>query len=55
MRKFKGTIETNVIGSACEFEFEVEDNATEDEIEEEAKETAFNFINWQYQEVKSRD
>jgi len=52
MRKFKGIISTNVNGSECEFEFEVSENATEEEIEEEAKEAAFNWINWEYREVK---
>lgn len=52
MRRFKGEISTNVTGSECVFEFEVADDATEEEIEEEAKEAAFNWINWEYREVK---
>ena len=50
MRKFYGEISTNIVGSECEFEFEVEDNATDVEIEECAKETAFNLIDWWYEE-----
>lgn len=52
MRKFKGSISTNAVGSECEFDFEVEDDATEEEIEEEARETAFNWVNWEYEEIK---
>lgn len=52
MKKYKGIISTNVNGSECEFEFEVPDNATEEEVEEEAKDAAFNWINWEYHEVK---
>ena len=33
----------------AELEFEVEDDATEEGIEEEARETAFN---WEYEEIK---
>lgn len=51
MRKFKGRIMTNIIGSEVDFEFEVDDDATEEEIEEEAKEAAFNYIDWGYEEV----
>ena len=44
MRKFKGKISTNLVGSACAFEFEVEDDATEEEIEEAGRDAAFNWI-----------
>jgi len=50
MRKFVGSIRTNVVGSNCNFEFEVEDNATEEEIEEEGKQAAFENIDWYYNE-----
>ncbi len=53
MRKFVGSIETNKVGSRCEFEFEVEDDATEEEIEEEAKDAAFACIEWGYTEVEN--
>ena len=52
MRKFKGSICTNAVGSECEFEFEVRDDATEEQIEEEAREAAFNWVNWEYDEIK---
>jgi hypothetical protein len=50
MRKFVGSISTNVVGSECEFEFEVEDNATEEEIEEAGKQAAFEYVDWGYNE-----
>lgn len=52
MRLFKGSIKTDVQGSEVEFEFEVEDDATQKHIEEEAKIAAFDCIQWHYDEVK---
>jgi len=49
MKKFKGTIRTNKQGSDCQFEFEVEDDATEEEIDAEAREVAFENIEWSYE------
>ena len=46
MRTFKGSIKTDVQGSDVEFEFEVEDNATQTEIEYEAKQAAFEHVEW---------
>lgn len=51
MKRFKGTIETRKIGSECEFEFEVPDDATVDQIEKEAREAAFEQIEWSYRQV----
>lgn len=42
MRKFTGYIATNKVGSQCEFEFEMDDDATEEEIEEVAKNVRSN-------------
>lgn len=50
-RKFKGTVATDKIGSECDFEFEVDDDATEADIEHEAREAAFDLIQWNYEEV----
>lgn len=50
MRTFKGSISTNKFGSECEFEFETEDDATDDQIEELAREVAFEKIEWSYKE-----
>lgn len=52
MRKFKVIVETgyaacNLVGS-----FEVEDNATEEEIEQEAREVKNSLTEWYYEEVK---
>ena len=51
MRNFKGTIATDKVGSACDFEFEAEDNATEDEIETLARDAAFERIEWGFEEA----
>jgi len=51
MRRFVGYISTSKIGSECTFEFEVDDDASEEEIEREARETAFNLIDWSYHET----
>jgi hypothetical protein len=52
MRQFKGTIKTDVQGSEVEFDFEVEDDATQEQIEEEAKQAAFEYVHWHFEEVK---
>lgn len=52
MRRFKGMIRTDNIGSECEFEFEVEDDATEEQIQKEAREAAFEYVQWHYKELK---
>ena len=52
MRQFKGTIKTDVQGSEVEFDLEVEDDATQEQIEEEAKQAAFEYVHWHFEEVK---
>lgn len=52
MREFEGSVRTNIVGLECEFFFEVEDNATKEEIEEAAKEAVFNWIEWDYEEIR---
>ena len=52
MRIFKGIIRTDKVQSECEFCFEVEDDANEEEIEKEAKDSAFNHVEWWYEEVE---
>lgn len=47
-RKFKGTISTD----ECEFEFEVPDDATVDDIEHEGREAAFDLVTWSYTEIE---
>lgn len=53
MRKFRGYIGTNQVGSDVYFEFEVPDNATDEEIEEVARDEAFNWVDWHFTEVKN--
>jgi hypothetical protein len=50
-RKFVGHIKTDKEGSSCEFEFEVSSSASADEIDKEAREAAFNHIDWSYRQV----
>jgi hypothetical protein len=48
MKKIQGSISTNKVGSESEFEFEMDDDATPEEIEEAAREAAFDLIDWYY-------
>jgi hypothetical protein len=36
-------------------EFEVEDSATDTEIEEAARDAAFNFLDWGFEEITDRE
>lgn len=49
MKKIVGWVQTNMVGSRCEFEFEMEDNATPDEIMKAAEESAFELIEWNFE------
>ncbi|MBS4360652.1 hypothetical protein F3179_18475 [Escherichia coli] len=51
MRKFKIIIETGIAGGDFEDEFEVDDDATPDEIHDEAKDIFFNYCNYSYHEI----
>ena len=51
MRKYVGFIATDVSGSRCEFSFEVADNASDDEIDDEARQAAFDRVEWGYHEI----
>ena len=53
MRKFEGSISTNKVGSGCSFVFEVEDDASQETIESEARQAAFDNIDWSFKEVSS--
>jgi hypothetical protein len=46
MKKIKWHVETTVHGSRCQGETEVEDNATDDEIDEQVREEVFNVVSW---------
>ncbi|ENH5717950.1 hypothetical protein ABV905_005410, partial [Escherichia coli] len=54
-RKFKIIIETGIAGGDSEDEFEVNDDATPDEIHNEAKEIFFNYCNYSYHEIKDEE
>lgn len=50
MRIIRGEVSTDIVGSEYTFEFEVDDDATEDEIEEAAWDAAQNYIYVTYEE-----
>lgn len=52
MRKIKGVIMTDVVGSEVEFELEVEDDATEEEIDKLAWKEAANWMEWYWEEAE---
>jgi len=52
MRFFTGFIRTNVVGSDCEFEFEVDEDAKPEDIDEEARQAAFDNVEWGFKEIK---
>lgn len=51
MKKYKGVIRTNRVGSDCHFEFEVDDDTSQEEIDEIATEMAFEKIDFYYEQV----
>lgn len=51
MRKIKAYLDTGFAGCRIEEEFEGEDDATQEQIEEEAREAVFNSIDWGWHEV----
>lgn len=51
MRKIKAYLDTGFAGCRIEEEFEIEDDATQEQIEEEAREAVFNSIDWGWHEV----
>lgn len=52
MKLYKGTISTTQSQSGAEFQFEMEDDSTLEEIEEAAQDAAFSFVNWHFAEVE---
>lgn len=50
--KIKVYVQTNKIGSLCEDEFELDDNISESEIEDQARECMFNMIEWSWSKEK---
>lgn len=51
MKKIEWYINTGFAGCTHEGEFEVEDNATDDEIEKLVKEEVFNYIDWYWSKI----
>lgn len=49
MKTVKVRVSTNVYGSECLDEFQVDDDATPEEIEETAKDAAFNMMGGSYE------
>lgn len=45
-------IETNKAGSRCDLEFEVDDDATADDISEMAMDLRWNLAEWGWEETK---
>lgn len=48
MKRITGYISTGMRGSTREFEFEAEDDCTPEELEEMARDAAFELIEWNY-------
>ena len=51
MARYKVWISTNKVGSKCQDEIEIEDGASEQEIEQEAREAAFQYLDWGYERI----
>lgn len=54
MKKIRWYLHTGFVGGDLYGEFEVEDDAPEDEIEAEAKENAFCDIDWGWEEAQKK-
>lgn len=52
MRTIKWHSENGMQGSDREGEIEVEDDASDDEIDNEVREAVFDFFSWGWEEVK---
>lgn len=48
MKKIIVTVSTDKVGSQCANEFEVEDDATEEDIDRDAREMMFEMIEWNW-------
>ena len=52
MRIIKWVLETGFVGCSQEGTFEVDENISDEEIEEAAREAVFSEISWGWEEVK---
>jgi hypothetical protein len=50
--KIKVTVSTRKVGSQCERTFEIEDDLTDDEIEQIAQEAMWNMVEWNWKKEK---
>lgn len=55
MRKIKAYLETGFAGCRIEEEFEVEDDATDAQVEEQAREAIFDRVDWGWHEATDSD
>lgn len=55
MRTIKWEISMGLVGCKHEGEFEIEDDASKDEIEETARQDAFDRISWTWWEQKPNE
>ena len=53
MKTYKVVLESSYYGVDEEFEFEAPDNATEEELEDEALDILLMNINWHYELIES--
>lgn len=51
MRKIKAYLDAGFAGCRIEEEFEVEDDATDAQVEEQAREAIFDRVDWGWHEV----
>jgi hypothetical protein len=54
MRTIIVSVETGNVGSRCATEMEVEDDATDDEIDEQAREVMFSMISWSWENAPEK-
>lgn len=52
MQKIRVSIRTQKVGSECTDHFEIEDDATDDEIEDAAKEVIWNMAEWNWERAE---
>lgn len=54
MRTIRVTVSMGLVGCKRHGDFEIEDDATDDEIDEVAKEVLFNLIEWNWVDAKAK-
>lgn len=51
MKRYKGTVRIGLVGCVVPFEFEIDDDATDKEIEDAARDAMLECVEWNYDEV----